>query len=173
MKPTYILTTLLICVSELACINFKFGQDAEAAPVRIGLENLDYKCREAIRLNRPPGNPKWNSTYPVYGPDIYVDDNNDISIGWRSLPGQFYPSDTSGEMNAARAIGAACPRVVKVVFSGSTGGSQRWYIRRNKFTIRHSRDSGYPGDYDLYWAWDKIPFNYDPNQDYGPYGPGQ
>lgn len=89
-----------------------------------------------------------------------------MSIGWSRLSGEFYPSGYSGEMNASRSIGASCPSVAVVVFSGATGGTERWYIRRNKFTITHRRDSGYPGDFDKYWGWDTIPFNYDPKINY-------
>lgn len=152
-------------LSALALTSYKFSKVAKAAPVTIGLEKLDPKCREAIRLHSPKG----NQTYPVHGPTVFIDDNSDVSIGWSRQTGNFYPTNTSGEMNAARAIGYACPKVAIVVFSGATGGTERWYIRRNKFTIRHSRDSGYPGDYDKYWGWDTIPFNYDPNKDYGQY----
>jgi len=100
-------------------------------------------------------------------PTLGRDESGDMEIGW-SGPFDFYPHGTNGEMSAASAIGIACPSIVRVTFSGGTGDSSRWYIRHSRFAIRHSRDSGYPGDYDVYWHWNSIPFNYDPEIDYFP-----
>ena len=124
------------------------------------LASLDPDCRRAIDFNRP-------TLGTVGEPTLGRDESGDMEIAW-SGPFDFYPRGTAGEMSAAFAIGSACPSIVRVSFSGGTGGSSRWYIRRNNFAIRQSRDSGYPGDYDVYWHWDSIPFNYDPEIDYFP-----
>ena len=124
------------------------------------LASLDPDCRRAIDFNRP-------TLGTVGEPTLGRDESGDMEIGW-SGPFDFYPHGTNGEMSAASAIGIACPSIVRVTFSGGTGDSSRWYIRHSRFAIRHSRDSGYPGDYDVYWHWNSIPFNYDPEIDYFP-----
>ena len=86
-----------------------------------------------------------------------------MSVGWASLSGEFF-KDAIGEAMAAQAIAKACSPVAIV----PTGGSERWYIRHDGFSVRHFRDSGMPGDHDKYWGWDTVPFDYDPAKDYKP-----
>ncbi|XGB38618.1 MAG: serine/threonine protein kinase [Cyanobacteria bacterium LVE1205-1] len=124
------------------------------------LASLDPDCRRAIDFNRP-------TLGTVGEPTLGRDESGDMEIRW-SGPFDFYPDGINGEMSAAFAIGIYCPSIVRVTFLGGTGASSRWYIRRNRFAIRHSRDSGYPGDYDVYWHSNSIPFNYDPEIDYFP-----
>ncbi len=130
-----------------------------SAPRPIPLSSLPEDCRKAIqRFGPEPGG-------GLDGPELHRDGNGDISIGWSRMTSQFFAS-ASEEATASRAIGKACPQVAIVTFSGATGGTERWYIRRNGFTVKQFRDSGYPGDASKYWKWDKVPFNYDPGQSY-------
>jgi hypothetical protein len=132
---------------------------ALSAPRPIPLSSLPAECRRAIeRFGPEPGQ-------GVDGPELHRDDHGDISIGWSRITSQFFTSPTE-EAAASREIGKACPQVTIVTFSGATGGTERWYIRRTGFTVKHFRDSGYPGDASKYWKWDKVPFNYDPRKTY-------
>lgn len=135
---------------------------AIAKPMAIKPEQLDAKCRAAIYNNRSD---ILDPKYPVIGPELHRDIYGDISIGWRRSTGEFF-QDALGEIKAAKAIGSSCPKVANVTFVGPTGGTMRWYIRHNNFTVRHSRGSGYPGDDDTYWGGNDIPFNYDPSRKY-------
>lgn len=132
---------------------------ARSAPRQVPLSSLSGECRKAIqRFGPEPGQ-------GLDGPELHRDGHGDISIGWSRVTSQFFPS-ASQEATASREIGKACPQVAIVTFSGATGGTQRWYIRRSGFTVRHNRDSGYPGDVSKYWKWESVPFNYDPEQSY-------
>jgi hypothetical protein len=122
-------------------------------------ENLKAECRAAISAAAP------DAAEDLIGPDISKDGEGNVELGWSSLSGDFF-ADPDGEKRAAQAIGKACPTVALVVFSGPTGGTERWYIRRDGFAVRHFRDSGMPGDEDKYWNWDAIPADYDPGKDY-------
>ena len=129
-----------------------------SAPIKVSLSTLSGACRAAVNRNRP------SQAERLTGPRIYVDMYGDMSIGWSS-DGVFYANENQ-ESRSAEAINKACPSVVVVTYSGSTGGSERWYMRRTGFTVRHSRDSGMPGDKSKYWKWDSMPFDYDPGRVY-------
>lgn len=90
-----------------------------------------------------------------------------LQIGWMHDQNMFYPSFDE-ESLAAQEIGGKCSEIWYLNFRGGTGGGLRWYMRSTGFKVRHFRGSGYPGDYDRYWHWDKIPSNYDPEKDYFP-----
>lgn len=60
-----------------------------------------------------------------------------------------------------------CPEVQMFSFQ-SAGSWLRWTLRRTKFQKIHGKSSTYPGDYDKYWNWNKLPLDYDPNKDYFP-----
>jgi hypothetical protein len=130
-----------------------------SAPRPAPLSALPVECRTAIRRHGP------GPSSAVDGPDLFLDDHGDLSIGWSSRTNAFFAS-ASMESTAARGIGTACPKVAIVVFSGPTGGTERWYIRRDGFSVRHSRDSGLPGDASKYWNWETVPFDYDPGRSY-------
>ena len=81
------------------------------------------------------------------------------------MTSQFFAS-ASDEAAASREIGKACSPIAIVAFSGATGGTGRWSIRRNGLSVKRFRDSGYPGDASKDWKWDTVPFHYDPGQSY-------
>lgn len=130
-----------------------------AAPKKIDLLSLSEHCRTAI-LSRKP-----TYTDRIDGPNIHIDTLGDISVGWSSYLGIFFSNETQ-EASVAQGIYKDCPRVAIVVFSGPSGGSERWYMRRTGFSVRHSKDSGMPGDKSKYWKWDSMPFDYDPWMSY-------
>jgi len=130
-----------------------------ASPRSVTLSSLGLGCRDAIIRYGP------ELKAGIIGPEIYMDKGEDLSVGWRSSSGIFF-SSKEREGAAGREILNSCPNLAIIVYSGPTGGSERWYIRRNRFTIRHSKDSGFPGDESKYWKWDSVPFNYDPRLSY-------
>ncbi len=141
---------------------FGLAQPAKAsAPVDVAFEDLSAECKTAIEANAP------NAAEEFDGPNVSKDARGDLSIGWASLSGAFF-KEADGEAGAAQAIAKGCPAVAKVIFSGATGGTERWYIRHDGYAVRHFRDSGMPGDYDSYFGWETVPFDYDPNKDYLP-----
>jgi hypothetical protein len=132
---------------------------ALSAPRQVPLSSLSGECRQAIEHFGPkPGQ-------GLDGPELHRDGNGDISIGWSRMTSQFFAS-ASEEAAASGAIGKASPQVAIVTFSGATGGTERWSIRRNGLSVKHFGDSGYPGDASKDWKWDTVPFNYDPGQSY-------
>lgn len=134
------------------------GQSVYSAPIKVSLSSLSGACRAAITRNRP------SQAERLTGPSIYIDAHGDMSIGW-SGDYVFYANENQ-ESKSAKAIHKACPSIVVVTYSGPTGGSQRWYMRRTNFKVRHSRDSGMPGDESKYWKWNSMPFDYDPGKVY-------
>lgn len=132
-----------------------------SAPVEVTLQALSAECQAAIGANTP------DAAEELSGPDLFKDAQGDLSVGWASLNGEFF-KDADGEQAAAQAIAKACQPVAIVIYSGPTGGSERWFIRHDGFKVRHFRDSGLPGDHDKYWGWETVPFDYDPAKDYKP-----
>ena len=131
------------------------------ATEEIQLTTLDNACHRSITANSP------DAAGDLIGPEAHRDWNGDLAISWSGRSGEFFRDGEGGEALAAQAIAGACPSVAVVVYnSGPTGGRERWYIRRDEFAVRHSRDSGMPGDEDKYWHWDTLPFDYDPQKDY-------
>lgn len=153
----------------LACaaVLFTFAARAEdekkpesAPPTEVKVGALDAACRKAIAKHAPDKAKKSD------GPEIYRDRNGHLTVAWSRQSGKFYAKG-DGESQAAWAIAKDCADVVVVSYSGATGGAERWYIRRDDFKVRHSRDSGMPGDEDKYSGWDTVPFDYDPAKNYG------
>lgn len=119
-------------------------------------------CLSAIERHQPNGS-------EVAGPTFSIDRYNSIGVSWQTgTSGQFYrENDTAARIkNAVKAMSFACPEVVIFTFSGATGSSERWLIKRDGFSQVHQKDSGLRGDYCKYWHYDSVPFNYDPNYDY-------
>ncbi|MEI6829642.1 MAG: hypothetical protein WCK64_07295 [Synechococcaceae cyanobacterium ELA445] len=137
---------------------------AQAEPTQISIKTLAQDCQQAIFSNAP----NESRRIKIIGPEVHKDKNGDLSVAWNSTSGSFYNgSDPEGSLvYAARQIGAKCKRVYIVNFSGPTGGSEKWLIRRDGFTEIHYRDSGHPGDQSKYWKWESVPFNYDPSKTY-------
>jgi hypothetical protein len=130
------------------------------ASEEIQLTTLDDACQRSITANAP------DAADELSGPEAHRDCNGDLTISWSARSGEFFRGGEGSETLAAQAIAEACPSVAIVVYYGPTGGSAHWYIRRDKFAVRHSRDSGMPGDEDKYWNWDTLPVDYDPQKDY-------
>jgi hypothetical protein len=135
------------------------GAAAAAAPAEIALETLAQACQAAIAANKP------DAAEELVGPEIFKDAAGDLSVGWNSLSNTFFKAKAR-EAKAAKAIGAACPEVAIVSYAGPTGGTERWFIRRDGFSVRHARDSGMPGDKSKYSGWETVPFDYDPSKSY-------
>ncbi len=132
-----------------------------AEPLERTMGDLSVACRRAITAHQPTtSDPAADAA--VTGPQIFEDSRGDLSIGWSRESGRFYANGEQGEKAAAAGIGAGCEQAEIVVFSGATGGTERWYIRRDGFGIRHHRNSGYPGDRCKYDGWGRVPFAYDP-----------
>ena len=141
-----------------------FLGSAHARPTQIPVKSLTQGCRQAIFSNAP----NESHAVTITGPEVHKDKNGDLSVAWSSKSGTFYQGEEpdASFRYASRQIGAKCNRVHNVIFSGPTGGSERWLIRRDGFTELHYRDSGYPGDKIKYWNWETVPFSYDPRKTY-------
>lgn len=97
--------------------------------------------------------------------EVANEHDDPLRVSWNLID---LAGSRAGEQNAASDIGSHCPSVMYVIFSGSTSGSQHWYMRSTNFAVTHKRGSGYPGDFDKYSHWNEPPSNYDPYKNYFP-----
>ncbi len=149
----------LASLSAVGLALFVCGAAEAAGPVEIALDALAKDCQAAIAANTP------GAAEELVGPRLFKDAAGDLSVGWSSISNEFFKEEAR-EAEAAKAIGAACPSVAIVSYAGPTGGTERWYIRRDGFGVRHARDSGMPGDKSKYSGWETVPFDYDPGKSY-------
>ncbi|ACB54590.1 hypothetical protein cce_5244 (plasmid) [Crocosphaera subtropica ATCC 51142] len=99
--------------------------------------------------------------------DVARDYKGNYSIGFSALSGEFGSGERERVMlQIAQRLAPFCPQVALVSFSGPTWSD--WTMRRDGFSRIHYKDEQFPGDWDFYWNWNKLPFDYDPLKNYFP-----
>ncbi len=147
----------VVRISLLALVILTTGN---AFANNIPVEELAAQCREAAaRATKQI----TDVSEDVQGPLAFSAGDGGLGLSWyRNSP------DDDVEVELAKDLSRNCEKLSIIEIDGGTGGQLRWYIKRDGFSVTHSRDSGLPGDFDRYWHQDEVPFDYDPARDYVP-----